>query len=135
MKSFVRILSLLKPYLPYVLLAAFLNMLTVIFSIGSVGALIPILNLIFDTPGNDLSHAAEWKLALAELVESYKVEHGPGKTLQTTVFLTLCIFILKNLSRYGALYILAPVRNGIVAQLKSNCMTNGCLCLCVNIVS
>ena len=118
MKSFVRILSLLKPYLPYVLLAAFLNMLTVIFSIGSVGALIPILNLIFDTPGTDLSHAAEWKLALAELVESYKVEHGPGKTLQTTVFLTLCIFILKNLSRYSALYILAPVRNGIVAQLK-----------------
>jgi subfamily B ATP-binding cassette protein MsbA len=118
MKSFVRILSLLKSYWPYVLLAAFLNMLTVLFSIGSVGALIPILNLIFDTPGTDLSHAAEWKLALAELVESYKIKHGPSKTLQTTVFLTLCIFICKNLSRYGALYILAPVRNGIVAQLK-----------------
>ena len=118
MKSFVRILSLLKPFLSYVLLAAFLNMLTVMFSIGSVGALIPILNLIFDTPGTDLTNAAEWKLSLAETVEMYKAKHGPSKTLKTTVVLTLCIFVLKNLSRYGALYILAPVRNGVVAQLK-----------------
>jgi subfamily B ATP-binding cassette protein MsbA len=118
MKSFARILSLLKPYMPLVVLAAVFNMLTVIFSIGSVGALIPILNLIFDTPGTELSSAAGWKLALAELVESYKAQHGASKTLQATVAITFCIFILKNISRYAALFTLAPVRNGVVAYLK-----------------
>lgn len=118
MKSFARILSLLKPYMPLVVLAAVFNMLTVIFSIGSVGALIPILNLIFDTPGTELSNAAGWKLALAELVESYKAQHGATKTLQATVVITFCIFILKNISRYAALFTLAPVRNGVVAYLK-----------------
>ena len=118
MKSFARILSLLKPYMPLVVLAAVFNMLTVIFSIGSVGALIPILNLIFDTPGTELSSAAGWKLALAEVVETYKSQHGAAKTLQATVAITFCIFILKNISRYAALFTLAPVRNGVVAYLK-----------------
>ena len=104
--------------MPLVVLAAVFNMLTVIFSIGSVGALIPILNLIFDTPGTELSNAAGWKLALAELVESYKAQHGASKTLQATVAITFCIFILKNISRYAALFTLAPVRNGVVAYLK-----------------
>ena len=118
MKSFARILSLLKPYLPLVVLAAFFNALTVVFSIGSVGALIPILNLIFDTPGTELSSAAGWKLALAETVEAYKAQHGAVQTLQATVGITFCIFILKNISRYAALFTLAPVRNGVVAYLK-----------------
>ncbi|HCP41464.1 MAG TPA: antibiotic ABC transporter ATP-binding protein [Cryomorphaceae bacterium] len=118
MKSFARILSLLKPYMPLVVLAAAFNILTVIFSIGSVGALIPILNLIFDTPGIDLANIPAWKLALAEIVESYKAQHGAVKTLYVTVIVTLCIFILKNISRYAALFTLSPVRNGIVSYLK-----------------
>jgi len=118
--------------MPLVVLAAVFNMLTVIFSIGSVGALIPILNLIFDTPGTELSSAAGWKLALAELVESYKAQHGASKTLQATVAITFCIFILKNISRYAALFTLAPVRNGVLPlemawspTSSSNCTTSG----------
>src|SRR5210317_596841 len=118
MNAFLRILKTMRPFAGMLLLASFFNMLTVIFSIGSVGALIPILNLIFDTPGTELSSAAGWKLALAELVESYKAQHGASKTLQATVTITFCIFILKNISRYAALFTLAPVRNGVVAYLK-----------------
>ena len=40
MKSFARILSLLKPYMPLVVLATVFNMLTVILALGR-GALIP----------------------------------------------------------------------------------------------
>jgi subfamily B ATP-binding cassette protein MsbA len=39
-------------------------------------------------------------------------------TLQTVVIITLGIFVAKNLSRYAALWILAPVRNGVVANFK-----------------
>jgi subfamily B ATP-binding cassette protein MsbA len=90
----------------------------VVFSIGSVGSLIPILNLIFDTPGTDLAGAAVWKVRLAEVVEAFKAEHGAVATLQRVVLFTLVIFVLKNVSRYAALWLLSPVRNGVVANYK-----------------
>jgi len=108
----------MRPFAGMLLLASFFNLLTVIFSIGSVGALIPILNLIFDTPGTDLTGAAQWKVALAETIQALKESRGALYTLQTVVIITLGIFIAKNLSRYAALWILAPVRNGVVANYK-----------------
>jgi len=108
----------MRPFAGMLLLASFFNLLTVIFSIGSVGALIPILNLIFDTPGTDLTGAAQWKVTLAETIQALKESRGALYTLQTVVLITLGIFIAKNLSRYAALWILAPVRNGVVANYK-----------------
>ena len=108
----------MRPFAGMLLLASFFNLLTVVFSIGSVGALIPILNLVFDTPGTDLTGAAQWKVSLAESVQAMKESRGALYTLQTVVIITLGIFIAKNLSRYAALWILAPVRNGVVANFK-----------------
>jgi len=102
----------------YVLLAALCNGLTVVFSIGSVGSLIPILNLIFETPGTALEAAASWKASLAELVDGYKQEHGALRTLQWVIAGTAVLFLLKNISRYAALWLMAPVRNGVVAYYK-----------------
>ena len=108
----------MRPFAGMLLLASFFNLLTVIFSIGSVGALIPILNLIFDTPGTDLTGAAQWKVSLAEAIQALKESRGALYALQTVVIITLGIFVAKNLSRYAALWILAPVRNGVVANYK-----------------
>jgi subfamily B ATP-binding cassette protein MsbA len=47
-----------------------------------------------------------------------KESRGALYTLQTVVIITLGIFVAKNLSRYAALWILAPVRNGVVANYK-----------------
>ena len=69
-----------------VILAAFFNLLTVVFSIGSVGSLIPILNLIFETPGTDLGEAAVWKAKLAAMVQSHKLENGSLETLKLVIF-------------------------------------------------
>ena len=108
----------MRPFAGRALLAALFNALTVLFSIGSVGALIPILNLIFETPGVDLVDAAGWKLHLATAVEEYKTLNGARATLLLTVLITFGLFVLKNISRYAALYTLAPVRNGVVANFK-----------------
>ena len=118
MNAFFRILQSIRPYSGYVLLAAFFNMLTVVFSIGSVGSLIPILNLIFETPGTGLDAAAGWKASLAEIVDGYKQEHGALRTLQWVIAGTAVLFLLKNISRYAALWLMAPVRNGVVAYYK-----------------
>jgi subfamily B ATP-binding cassette protein MsbA len=118
MKAFIRILKTMGPFAKWIVLAAFFNLLTVVFSIGSIGALIPLLNIIFDTPGVDLAGAAAWKVALATKVESYRSVHGASATLVRIVFIVLAIFIGKNVSRYAALWTLAPVRNGVVANFK-----------------
>ena len=78
----------MRPFAGMLLLASFFNLLTVVFSIGSVGALIPILNLVFDTPGTDLTGAAQWKVSLAESVQAMKESRGALYTLQTVVVLT-----------------------------------------------
>jgi len=118
MNAFFRILQSIRPYMGYVLLAALFNMLTVVFSIGSVGSLIPILNLIFETPGTGLEAAAGWKATLAEVVDGYKQQHGALRTLQWVIAGTAVLFVLKNISRYSALWLMAPVRNGVVAHYK-----------------
>jgi subfamily B ATP-binding cassette protein MsbA len=118
MNAFFRILQSIRPYMGYVLLAALCNGLTVVFSIGSVGSLIPILNLIFETPGTALEAAASWKASLAELVDGYKQEHGALRTLQWVIAGTAVLFLLKSISRYAALWLMAPVRNGVVAYYK-----------------
>ncbi len=118
MKAFLRIIRTMGPFASYIALAAFFNLLTVVFSIGSIGALIPLLNIIFDTPGSDLVGAAPWKVALAERVEAYRDVHGASATLVRIILLVFTIFIGKNISRYAALWTLAPVRNGVVANFK-----------------
>ena len=47
MKYYLRILRFAKPYIGYAGLNALFNMLMTIFSLFSIGALIPILDLIF----------------------------------------------------------------------------------------
>jgi len=118
MKAFIRILKTMGPFASFIALAAFFNLLTVVFSIGSIGALIPLLNIIFDTPGSDLVGASAWKVALAERVEAYRDVHGASATLVRIIGIVFVIFIGKNLSRYAALWTLAPVRNGVVANFK-----------------
>jgi len=48
MNYFGRILSFLKPYKTGVIITVLLNLFTVVFSIVSITALIPVLNIIFD---------------------------------------------------------------------------------------
>ena len=118
MKPFLRVIRSTGPFAKWILLAIIFNLLTVVFSIGSIGALIPLLNIIFDTPGADLIGAAPWKVSLTNYVESFKDLHGPSTTLVYIILFVLLIFIFKNLSRYAALWVLAPVRNGVVANFK-----------------
>ena len=51
---------------------------------------------------------------LAEPVESYKAQHGA----RFTVAITFCIFILKNISRYAALFTLLPLEMAWVPQAQ-----------------
>lgn len=49
---------------------------------------------------------------------NYIVEHGQLNALMLISMLVVIMFFLKNLTRYMAMYFLAPIRNGVVRDIR-----------------
>ncbi|MBX7181026.1 MAG: ABC transporter ATP-binding protein/permease [Bacteroidia bacterium] len=131
MKSFLSILFLAKKYLRYALLNLVFNFFSILFSLFSLGMVIPFLGLLFNTQKPVLVRP-DFKLN-AEGIEqwfSYFIsgfiadengmvsEDGRAKGLMVIVCMIVGIFFLKNLTRYLAMYFIAPLRNGIIHDLR-----------------
>lgn len=122
----------LKKYLKGYELRLFVNLLlnacTAFFSIFSFIMLMPFLQLIFKS--DEMLHIKypTWQgvAALRQYVTEYmsvfiaEQIQTNGK-LMTLAFICICtasIFFLKNLSRYFALYMLAPIKTGLSSSLR-----------------
>lgn len=99
-------------------------MLTIVFSVASLVMVIPFLELLFgmqepvyQTPEFSLSwhYVREWFYYLMTL---YIDQHGKVAGLAFLVIVVIGVFFMKNFFRYGAIYMLAPIRNGIVRDLQ-----------------
>jgi subfamily B ATP-binding cassette protein MsbA len=124
MKKYSRVFAYLKSYIPQIILYFFCTILSIVFSIISIGMLIPFLELIFNTGSSSLGALTKAstnpvvKFVRDLLVDSIS-RHGKLDTL-----LFICIFIvisifLKNLFLYLSSYILNPLKNKIVTQLRN----------------
>lgn len=125
MKDFKRLLSLVKSYKIYAALNVLFNLLTIVFSIFSLGMIIPFLKLIF---GMDtlVEKPVEFALNQKDLIDwvYYQMSlaitnYGPEKVLVIISVLTAFSFLLKNFFRYLAMWSLAPLRNGIISDLRN----------------
>lgn len=122
-------LRLLRYYLPYkrlLSLAIICNILMSLFVVVSIPALLPFLQILFNpnapanpstssqptTDGSGLQHKLDF--FFEHLLLNYGRE---GSLLIVCSFLVLT-FLGKNLFRYLSLYFLAPVRNGVVRDLR-----------------
>ncbi|MEI6576550.1 MAG: ABC transporter ATP-binding protein [Bacteroidota bacterium] len=126
MSKFLLLLKNIVPYWRYALLNVIFNLFSAIFSVFSLTMTIPFLQVLF---GKSKMVTSAPPLALSKdailgnfnylntlVIQSY------GKV--TALFL-LCVFViilffLKNLTQYMALYFLAPVRTGVVKDLRNN---------------
>ncbi len=124
MKKYSRIFSYLKNYIPQISFYFICTILSIIFSIVSIGMLMPFLELIFNIGSNSIAdiatHAGNPILNFIRGVLTNSIEHE-GK-LNTLLY--ICGFIivsvfLKNLFLYLAAYILNPMKNSIVNDLRS----------------
>lgn len=125
MKPFYRILGYAKPYKWYVVLNVVFNFLAILFSLISIGLVIPVLEVIFENQktalnppvydGNLLAYAKD---TLNYEVASRIVENGQVDALFYLCILIIAAFFLKNLFRYLALYSITPLRNGITKDLR-----------------
>lgn len=127
MKKLLKILTYVKPYWPYASLNILFNILAVLFSLASFAVFIPILNMLFkkqEVPEKAIefnifnfdSLKDNFNYFAGQLIQM----HGPLTTLLYIVFIILALYFLKNFFRYMALFFLAPVRNGVVRDLRND---------------
>lgn len=125
MKPFYRILGYAKPYRTYVALNVVFNFLAILFSLISIGLVIPVLEVIFENKEVQLKPPVynEGLINYVKDTLSYEIEIRVAESGQVEALFYLCIlivvaFFLKNLFRYLALYAITPLRNGITKDLR-----------------
>jgi subfamily B ATP-binding cassette protein MsbA len=92
-----------------------------VFTVISIPILIPFFQILFERVGNEV--IVPTKISDVEGWIKYYLHlwiHNYGK--QTTLTIVCCcligVFLLKNIFRYLALYFIAPLRNGIIYDLR-----------------
>lgn len=125
MKPFYRILGYAKPYKINVAFNVVFNLLAILFSLISIGLVIPVLEVIFENQQTDLTKPVYDNnlLDYAQDTITYEVSIRMAETGQSEALMYLCVlvvlaFFFKNLFRYLALYSIAALRNGITRDLR-----------------
>jgi subfamily B ATP-binding cassette protein MsbA len=96
------------------------------FSLGSFLMVIPFLGLLFGT--SKLIHVApQLTFSVHSLTEYFYyiiskiiVNYGKSEALLFICVFVIILFILKNFFRYMGLYYIAPIRNGVVKDLRNS---------------
>lgn len=126
MKSFLNIIRIyVKPYKGFAFLNIGFNLLGVIFSLASMILIGPFLQVLFGT--QDLvDHQVpwEWSKAAIENNFNYKVgqiiaENGAQTALLTISIILVLMFFLKTTNVYLANFFMAPIRNGVVKDIRN----------------
>ncbi len=120
MKQYARIFEYLKAYKGKVVLYFLFTLLSILFSIISIGMLMPFLQLIFTGEGTLKSTdnpVIKWINDF--LVDSIN-SRGKISTLGFICLLMVSFIILKNLFLYLSYYVLNPLKNTIVNQLRQD---------------
>ncbi|AFC24477.1 ABC transporter ATP-binding protein [Saprospira grandis] len=125
MKAFIAVLAYLKPYRFLGVLNVIFNALTAFFSIFSLMLLGPFLDILFkeempSLPAQDptASWSDQWVTFFNRELIMYMQEHGRPAALFWVCGIMIGAFFFKNVFRYLALFVMAPVRNGIERDLR-----------------
>lgn len=103
--------------------SVFFNLLTVVFSLFSLTMIVPFLNVLFSQERNYAF--MPWSLSVKVLLNNFNFYlsdfihvHGQLQALSMISGLVVVLFLLKNLTRYMAMYYLVPIRNGVVHDIR-----------------
>ena len=124
MQSFWHLLGYLRNYRLNVALNVLANILTALFTVVSLPLMIPFFNVLFEqtTTSNEdpgFYWSLEGILRYASFTFSqYVDQQGKEAGLVLICSTILGSFFLKNLFRYLSLFFMAPVRNGIIRDIR-----------------
>jgi subfamily B ATP-binding cassette protein MsbA len=115
----------ITPYWRYVALNILFNLLGIFFGLFTITLAIPFLGLLFGTEKPvvelpDFRFSAEYiQAAFNYFITNVIQESGRESALIKMSLMVLLMFFLKNLCRYMAMYFLAPVRNGVIMDIRN----------------
>ena len=125
MKSFKQLRLALGPYWRNVVLNIVCNIFAIIFSVFSLTMIIPFLNILFGlTPKVTQKPIVTWSVTtwvdgfnyfMSDVIARY----GQIQALAMVCIAVVIVFFFKNLFRWLAIYFLAPVRNGVIRDLRN----------------
>ncbi|HAD97572.1 MAG TPA: antibiotic ABC transporter ATP-binding protein [Cryomorphaceae bacterium] len=126
MKPFWRIMRYARPYRSNIVFNVVFNLLSIIFSLASIGLVIPVLGIIFNQ-ADSVGEKAEFDGNLMDYVRDYLNyeigarfhELGQAEALLYVCIWVVAAFFLKNLFNYLALFSITPLRNGITRDLRA----------------
>lgn len=122
MNGFWKLLSRTKDYKSNVVLGILFNILLAIFTVISIPLIIPFFQLLFNrvpNAGSALGKGPKVDM-LTGWFSSLIAEQGRHDALLIVCTLIITTFFLKNLFRYLAMYTLAPMRTGIVHDIRDD---------------
>lgn len=126
MKSpFKRIILYLRHNLGYAFLNLFFNVLSAFFSMFSVVMVIPLLQLLFgQVPDVTVKPEFNWNAASVLDLIKYTLsqqmhQNGVAHALMLVCIAVVVIIFIKNVCRYLALRALAPIRNGVLRDIRN----------------
>ncbi len=124
MKSYFKLLKLVKKYRKWLFLSIVAQILMAVFTVVSIPLLKPVLDLLFYPQDQDIAAPTEsLKMGnVSEHLQYFFSRQIEGMTQERALFM-VCLFLVlmflcKNLFRYLGHFFLAPVRNGMVRDLR-----------------
>lgn len=125
MKRFFKIFKFIYPYKWNAAANVFFNIFGSIFGLFSIAMAIPFLDILFSSQKQILvkPEFAFTKEGISNyfnyFISNINTTHGPLSALILIVCLILFTSLLKNLFTYLALWHLAPIRNGVVRDIRN----------------
>ncbi len=127
MKKLLKIFRYVRPYWGFALLNILFNILSVLFSLFSFALFVPVLQMLFQTTEVPSSATPfsfgdfnTWKDNFYYYIGQWISNFGEIKVLLYICILIIVLYFFRNLFRYLAMYYLAPVRNGVVKDLRND---------------
>ncbi len=135
MKKLWKVLRFALPYKGHAMLNILFNVIGVLFSLASFTLFIPVLNILFrqTKPMMVAPPAIDWSWSQIThfnkdllmdnfnyLIQQSIQKYGDATALLFIAIAIVALFFLKNFFRYMAMFYLAPVRNGVVKDLRNS---------------
>ncbi len=126
MKDLLRVFKYIKPYGKYAALNVLFNILFILFSFLNLALLIPTINVLFKI-SKPIAIRPELALNSQSILDNLNyfvgkltAEHDTFYVLIIVAILFVLFSFLNNLFRYLGMYFLAPIRNGMVRDLRND---------------
>ena len=122
MKQYARIFQYLGAYKGKIILYFLFTLFSIIFSIVSIGMLMPFLQLIFLEGKTGVTSSSNNAViqSINDFLNNAVETRGKIATLGIICLLMVSFIIFKNLFLYLSYYILNPLKNRIVNQLRED---------------